>query len=383
MAYLGGAARTLGQAWAVTALLAAATAVGVPAGVALAGGSVTVAGALPLAQILAALVLLRTRWPVRTLLASIATVAAYRSAGLVDTGWVWPATVAFAGVVLAGRAGWATLIGAAFLTYAASWESTVGGHTPEWVAGQLGGETLWLAVVVAGTMAYRNRRRWRDEVAARLRQSQHERELQAGRRRAEERVRIARELHDVVAHTLAVVGVHLNVALDTVDSAPGEARDALRLAQDVRGRAMTDLKAMIGVLRDDTTAGVDSPMAQLDGLAALIDQVRMTGLAVTLDEAGDRSHVPTPVALAAYRVVQEALTNTVRHARASRVVVTLRYAPAQLTVAVTDDGSARSTDGGHGIAGMRERVEALGGSLAAGPADHGGFLVRAVLPVVC
>ncbi|MFC3499804.1 sensor histidine kinase [Micromonospora krabiensis] len=381
-AHLGGAARPHVPGWVVTALLAVATAAGVPAGVALAGGAVTVSGALPLAQTLAALVLLRSRWPLFTLLASVATVAAYRGAGLVEVGWVWPATVAFAATVLAGRIGGALAVGLGFLAYAANWEVTVGGRDPEWIAGHVGGEALWLAVVLAAALAYRNRRRWQDEVAARLEQSRHEQELAAGRRRAEERLRIARELHDVVSHTLAVVGVHLNVALDAVESAPGDARDALRLAQEVRGRAMADLGALVAVLRDDGVTGVESPVAQLDGVAALVQQVRSAGLRVTLDEVGDRSTVPTPVALAAYRVVQEALTNTVRHADAAQAVVTLRYAPDEVTVVVRDDGTAATgSAGGHGIAGMRERVEALGGRLAAGPADGGGFRVSAVLPV--
>ncbi|GGM24976.1 hypothetical protein GCM10011608_07260 [Micromonospora sonchi] len=382
MAYPGTAARPALPGWALTGLLAAATAVGVPAGVALAGGRVTVAGALALAQTLAALLLLRTRWPVGTLLASVATVAAYRAAGLVDVGWIWPATVAFAGAVLAGRVGWALATGVSALAFATSWEANVAGRAPESVAVAVGGEALWLAVVVAAALAYANRRRWQDEVAARVRQARHEQELAAGRRRAEERVRIARELHDVVSHTLAVVGVHLNVALDAVDSAPNEARDALRLAQDVRGRAMADLGALVGVLRDDSTPGVESPLPRLDGVTDLVERVRGVGLRVTLEESGDRSAVPTPVALAVYRVVQEALTNVVRHARAGRAVVALRYAPTRVTVEVCDDGTA--TPGatvGHGLAGMRDRVEALGGTLTTGPVDGGGFEVSAVLPV--
>ncbi|WP_247673488.1 sensor histidine kinase [Micromonospora sp. C51] len=365
-----------------TVLLVVTTVAAVPAGVALSGGAVTVAGALALAQTLAALLFLRTRWPVVTLVASVAAIAAYRGAGLVEHGWVWPATIAFAGAVLAGRVGWALMTGVAFLAWAVSWEASVGGHTAEWIAVRTGGEALWLTVVLTAALAYRDRRRWQDEVAARLRQSRHEQELAAGRRRAEERVRIARELHDVVSHTLAVVGVHLNVALDAVDSAPGEARDALRLAQAVRGRAMADLGALVAVLRDETAPAVESPVPGLDGVADLVEQVRAVGLGVTLHENGDRSAVPTPVAQAVYRVLQEALTNVVRHAHAARVVVTLRYEPTRVAVHVQDDGTTTpEITGGHGIDGMRDRVQALGGTMTVGPADGGGFLVSAVLPV--
>jgi signal transduction histidine kinase len=218
-------------------------------------------------------------------------------------------------------------------------------------------------------------------------------------------VRIAHELHDLVSHTLAVVGVHLNVALDTLESAPDEARDALQLAQDVRGKAMADLRALVEVLRDGSATTIEAPTAQLDGLTSLVEQVRAAGIDVELQETGDRSAVPAPVALATYRIVQEALTNTVRHAGATRAVVALCYEPAQVTVTVTDNGTLAEFDwpattgeldhpetsrptgeldadtGGHGIAGMRERVSALGGSLQAGPAARGGFTVHASIPV--
>ncbi|WP_239138900.1 sensor histidine kinase [Actinoplanes regularis] len=374
--------------WAVTAILALLTLVGVPMGIALTGGGVTVDGALPLAWTLALLVLLRRRWPVATLLAAVAAVTAMRGADLVEVGWIWPATVLFAHAVVIGRIGWAVGTGAVVLAYAASWEWAVLGNSADLVSGRVGGEVFWLALVVAIGVAYRNRRGWQEELAARVTQSAYERELDARRRRAEERVRIAHELHDLVSHTLAVVGVHLNVALDTLDSAPAEARDALELAQDVRGKAMTDLRALVDVLRDGSASTIESPAAQLDGLAGLIEQVRAAGIEVELRETGDRSAVPAPVALASYRIVQEALTNTVRHAGATRALVELSYEPARVTVTVTDDGThaepgaSGDTDStGHGIAGMRERVDALGGFLRVGPAAGSGFMVQASIPV--
>ncbi len=391
--------------WAVTAVLAVLTLVGVPTGMALTGGSVTLYGALPLAETLAILVMLRRRWPVATLLAASAAVTAMRGADLIEVGWIWPATVLFAHAVMIGRIGWAVGTGAVVLVCAASWEWAVLGHSPDLVVGRVGGEVFWLALVVAIGVAYRNRRGWQEELAARVRQSAYERDLDARRRRAEERVRIAHELHDVVSHTLAVVGVHLNVALDTLGSAPGEARDALHLAQDVRGKAMADLRAMVEVLRDGSATSIESPAAQLDGLAGLVERVRAAGIDVELQETGERSAVPAPVALASYRIVQEALTNTVRHAGATRAVVALCYEPAQVTVTVTDNGThaesgwtaitgdpdhaetSRPAGGpggadtaGHGLAGMRERVDALGGLLRVGPVAGAGFAVQASIP---
>ena len=363
-----------------TVTLAAATLAAVPATVALTGGTLTPAGVGALVPALVVAVLCAPRWPVPALLAAWAVVAAQRSAGLVETGWVWPATAVFVLAVLAGRASRAYLIGASALLYAANWEATVAGRSAEWVATHLGAEALWLIAVLAAATAYRDRQRWHAEATARQRQAEHQRAADEARRRAEERVQIARDLHDVVAHTLAVVGVHLNVALDTLDTDPDEAMTALRLAQQVRSAAMTDLKSLVGVLRDRDD---DSPpVGDLDRIDDLVDRA---GLAVTLDESGQRSAVPTPVAQAVYRIVQEALTNCLRHTTATRVHVVLRYTPDQVTVEVSDDGPVQSGPGsspgpGHGIAGMGERAAALGGTLTAGPADGGGFTVHATIP---
>jgi signal transduction histidine kinase len=359
---------------------AALTLVGVPAGLAITGGTVQSVFTLTLAAWLALLALLVRWFPVTVLIVSVVSVAALRGAQLVDAGWVWPATAAFVAVVVAGRMRTAVAVAVCALLYGFTWDFFVDlEHGPDWALAHVGGEALWIAAVIAAAHAYRATRRWQGEVAARLEQDTHERELDARRRRAEERVHIARDLHDVVSHTLAVVGVHLNVALDSFDTEPDEARESLRLAQDVRGRAMTDLKALVDVLREGSA--VAEPAAGLADLERLAEQVRAAGLEVSLTEFGERGDVPAPVATAVYRVVQESLTNTVRHAGARRVVVTLRYSPTSVVVDVQDDGhGAASVVDGHGIAGMRERVAALGGALTAtGTAT--GFSVRAMIPI--
>ncbi|MEU8813604.1 histidine kinase [Actinoplanes sp. NPDC048796] len=357
------------------------TLVGVPAGLAITGGSLDTVMTLSLAVWLAVLALLAPRWPRAVLVLSLLAVAGMRGGSLVDSGWVWPATAAFVAVVLAGHLRTAVIVGGIALAYGFAWDGYVAeGHGGNWTLAHVGGETLWLAAVLAATTAYRNTVRWQAEVAHRLEQDKHERELDARRRRAEERVGIARDLHDVVSHTLAVVGVHLNVALDAFDSDPDEARSSLRLAQEVRGRAMTDLKSLVDVLREGSAPAIGEPADGLDGLERLADQVRSAGLAVSLNEFGERALVPAPVATAVYRVVQESLTNTVRHAGAGRVAVTVRYAPASVVVDVQDDGTAPEVViDGNGIAGMRERVAALGGALTAG-AGKSGFAVRATIP---
>ncbi|MEV6342442.1 histidine kinase [Actinoplanes sp. NPDC051851] len=338
-------------------LLVAATLVGVPAGLAMTGGNTRAEMTVSLAASLVLLVLAARRWPRTALILSVLLIAAWRSARLIDTGWVWPATAIFVMTVLAGRIRTAAGTAAIALAYGLTWDWVVSRHSSDWAFAHVGGEALWLAAVLAGVVAYVSNRR--------------EREVNARRRRAEERVEIARDLHDVVSHTLAVVGVHLNVALDAFDDDPEEAREALKLAQEVRGGAMTDLKTLIGVLR------ADRPPA----LEQLVDRTRDAGLAVSMEEFGTPVELPEPVTTTIYRVVQEALTNTVRHAGASRTWITLRYAPHSVLVDVRDDG--RGSPGhqdGNGITGMRERVAALGGALTAGPGDS-GFTVRATLPL--
>jgi signal transduction histidine kinase len=352
----------------LTRTAAVLTLVGVPTGLALTGGlgPAVLVGAL--ATALAGMVLAVRRWPLGVLLLTFSTVAAWRVAHLIEAGWLWPATAALVALVLAGRLRTAVIASVFLLLWGLNWDTFGDPHPANWVLAHLGGEALWVAAVLAAATAYRNTLRWRAEVAHRLARDEQQREVEAGRRRAEERVAIARDLHDVVSHTLAVVGVHLNVALDAFDTEPDEAKASLRLAQDVRGRAMTDLKALVGVLRD-------GELPALESLDRLLGRVREAGLEVSFNEFGDPVAVPAPVAAAVFRV-----TNTVRHAGAGRVVVTVRYAPDSVLVDVQDDGTGGVASDGHGIAGMRERVAALGGALTAGPGKT-GFTVRASIPI--
>ncbi|WP_433826531.1 sensor histidine kinase [Actinoplanes sp. CA-015351] len=354
---------------------AALTLAGVPAGLAVTGGNVDAVFTGPLAVSLALAMLLAHRWPRSVLIFCLLSVFAFRSAGLIEYSAIWPATAAFVAVALSGRMRSAVAIGAFSVVYWANWDVTVGSHSMNWMFAHLGAETLVLATSLAGATAYRNQSRWRIEVAHRITQDERQREIEARRRRAEERVEIARDLHDVVSHTLAVVGVHLNVAMDSFEADPEEARASLKLAQEVRNRAMVDLKALVGVLREGEVPALES-------LEQLVEQVRAAGMTVSLNEFGDAVEVPAPVATAVYRVVQESLTNTVRHAGATRAAVTLRYSPTRVVVDVQDDGKAAAeVVDGHGIAGMRERVAALGGALTAGP-GNAGFTVRASIPIL-
>ncbi|HEY7048376.1 MAG TPA: sensor histidine kinase [Jatrophihabitantaceae bacterium] len=201
------------------------------------------------------------------------------------------------------------------------------------------------------------------------------------RRATEERLRIARDLHDVLAHSIAVINVQANTALHLMDRQPEKARTALTAINDVSKRAVVELRSMLGVLRQ---AGDEAPrapaptLAQLDELA---QRVGDAGLRVRVECDGPAAPLPADVDLAAYRIVQEALTNAARHSGGHQATVHIGYRDDGLLVEVDDDGRGGPAAPGSGLIGMAERAHALGGELAAGPRPGGGFRVRAVLPV--
>jgi signal transduction histidine kinase len=216
-----------------------------------------------------------------------------------------------------------------------------------------------------------------EERAERLERDQ---EREAARAVAEEQARIARELHDVIAHNLSVMVVQAAAANDVFDSKPEHAREALRTIEATGRGALAELRRLLGAVRGD---GADfAPQPDLAQLDELIDQVRAAGLQVVLRIEGEPRPLPAALELSAYRVVQEALTNTLKHADASRVDVALRYRDDALDVEVRDDGTGDGdgSGAGHGLIGMRERVGVFGGSLEAGPAPGGGFKVAARFP---
>jgi signal transduction histidine kinase len=211
---------------------------------------------------------------------------------------------------------------------------------------------------------------------------EEERERAAHAGAAEERARIARELHDVVAHGVALMVVQAEAGEVTVDDDPDRARASFVAIQRAGRDALVDLRQLLGVLRRDHPELLRSPQPAVANLDALLDQVRAAGLAVDLRVEGEAQPLPTGVELSAYRIVQEALTNVVKHAGRARAEVVVRYAPESLELEVLDDGQGpQANGGGHGLAGLRERVLLYGGELAAGAREGGGFRVRALLPL--
>jgi signal transduction histidine kinase len=249
---------------------------------------------------------------------------------------------------------------------------------------------VWLV----GTWA-QERRRYIGTVEERAARAEAEREARAAKAVADERSRIARELHDVVTHHVSVIVIQAGAALRALDRRPADARTAVE-AIDASGRtALADMRRMLGILAPDRVGGtadgdaVPAPMPGLDRLGELLEQVRATGLRTELSVMGTPRPLDAGVELSAYRIVQEALTNTLKHAPDARAAVTLRYEPDALELEVVDDGGsgrvphrslAHPGDPGHGLIGMQERVAVFGGSLEAGP-HGGGFRVAARLPV--
>jgi signal transduction histidine kinase len=243
------------------------------------------------------------------------------------------------------------------------------------------------AVLLAAALlgdATRNRRAYVAEVEQRAIEAERTREEEALRRVDEERLRIARELHDVTAHSLAVIAVQSGAAAHVLDSAPEEARRSLIAIRETSRDALQELRAMLGVLRGSDESS-DVPLAPTAGLARLPDLVRPleeAGLSVKVMTEGAVAELPAVVDASAYRIVQEALTNVLRHAGKAHVTVTVRRDPAALAVEIVDDGEGGEVGNeGHGIAGMRERAAALGGSFETGPREGGGWRVFARLPV--
>jgi len=318
----------------------------------------------------------RRRYPVAVLAVTLTTAL---WAGRTGADVVWIALiVAFFNAVLARKR--AAAIASLVIGYAVSvW--------PPWMIGQPGhsaGFALGLAAGLLFLLSVAELIRSRSQRAAALERS---REEETRRRASEERMRMARDLHDVVAHNISVINVQANTALHLMDRQPERARTALVTINDVSKQALVEIRSVLGVLRGVDESAPRAPSPGLARLGDLVDNAAAAGLAVRIEEEGRRAPLPADVDLAAYRIVQEALTNSARHSGGANTTVRVVYGDSALVVEVDDDGALRpgrspaSANGsGNGIAGMTERASALGGTLHAGRKPGGGFAVRAWLP---
>lgn len=244
----------------------------------------------------------------------------------------------------------------------------------------------WTGIGATAGDAVRSRRAFVAAIRERAERAERTREEEARRRVAEERLRIARDLHDVVAHHIALVNVQAGVASHVMDKRPDQAKEALAHVREASRSALNELRATVGLLRQsgDPEAPTE-PAPGLDRLDELVGTFRSAGLRVEIARADEGTTLPAAVDLAAYRVIQEALTNVQKHAgpEAKAEVSVVRVGP-NVEITVLDDGAGDdegAEDGGHGLLGMRERVTALRGTLTTGPRYGGGFRVHAILPV--
>ncbi|MFJ6085021.1 sensor histidine kinase [Streptomyces sp. NPDC092369] len=248
------------------------------------------------------------------------------------------------------------------------------------------GPVLWLMLPLVGGSRERLRRRWTDSVQARAAYAERTREEEARLRVAEERLRIARELHDVVAHHMAVANAQAGTARHLAPTHPEQAQKLLGELTATTSSALLELRATVGVLRQPDDHDTDSlePAPGLDRLPELIAKCESAGVEVTVTTEGEPRPLSPGVDLTAYRIIQEALTNVTKHGTGNGACVRLRYGDGRLLISVTNDGSG--TPGpvpgeGYGLMGMRERAHSVGGNLLAGPRPEGGFEVSTALPL--
>jgi len=240
---------------------------------------------------------------------------------------------------------------------------------------------LYTAAYLFGS-TMRNRRLYSEQLEERAAALENERAEEAKRAVAEERLRIAQDLHDVVAHSMGVIAVQAGVGAHVIDADPGEAKKSLEAISQTSRSTLAEIRRMLGVLREDENASYE-PAPGLGDLDRLVRDVEGAGLDVDVRNEGARTELPPGVDFTAYRIVQEALTNVLKHAGHARATVVVGYEDNALRLEIADDGrgvNGRTAPGGVGLMGMRERVGVYGGSFEAGPRTGGGFRVKVRIP---
>jgi signal transduction histidine kinase len=256
-------------------------------------------------------------------------------------------------------------------------------NDPRHTAGEFVFIPVLFAIAWLPGFALRERAARAEEAEERALHAERERESAARIAVAEERARIARELHDIVAHSMSVMVLQVGAVRHKLPQTLEEDRDALRDVEHTGRTALTEMRRLLGAMRHDGEDLELAPQPGLGSLDSLAEEVGRAGLPVRLHVDGERFPLPRAIDLSAYRIAQEGLTNSLKHAHASHADVTISYAPDELQIEVRDDGTGASTsDGlGHGLLGIRERVKIYGGEMTAGTAAEGGFVLRTRLPI--
>jgi signal transduction histidine kinase len=334
--------------------------------------------------------LVRRRWPSVVAVVCGAALTVLTVLGHQGELLILPSAVALYTVAVRGDRRRSLLVGVAAVAWfgGLAWLATDRSSAPVT-------EMLWPAAALLLGEVVRGRRELLAEHTAREARVAADREHRAQQRVQQERLRIAREFHDVVAHTMAAVNVQMGVAVAAFDQDPDTARAALAQARLSSREALQELRAAVTLLREAAPDESTAPAPRLGQIDDLAERARSAGVSVSVHRTIDGRELPAVVELAAYRTVQEALTNVIRHANGSAAAVSVTREDDALVVEITDDGTGTDTDGtgvpatrvsgagwgGHGLTGMAERVAAVGGRVECGPMPGGGFRVHAVLPV--
>ena len=256
-------------------------------------------------------------------------------------------------------------------------------NSPDHAPGQLVFTPVLFGIGWLAGFALRERAQRAEAAELRANQAEREREAAARIAVAEERARIARELHDIVAHAVSVMVLQVGAVRHNLPDTLERDSDALRGVEQTGRAALGEMRRLLGAMRSDGEDAERSPQPGLARLDSLIEEIGRAGLPVRLQVEGERIPLPAAIDLSAYRIVQEGLTNALKHARASQADVLVRYGPAEVQIEVRDNGGgALSDDGlGHGLIGVRERVKIYGGEMSAGTASGGGFILSTRLPL--
>lgn len=330
----------------------------------------------------ALLITLRRRWPV-AVLAVVTIAAAWAVAARGESYTLTTVSVICAYTLASHRrrtTAWIAGAGAALVVFLAA----VGFDGQVWDSAETLEDLAWMGMAIALGDALRTRRAYVAAVEERAERAEQSRDQEARRRVAEERLHIARELHDVVAHHIALINVQTEVASHLLRLQPDQAEEALTHIRQAVSTVLEELSTVLTVLRHaDDPETTTEPTPGLNRLGGLLDSVAATGLQVAHQQDGEPRPLPSAVDLAAYRIVQESLTNVRKHGGEPTAHLRLSYTPTGLTIAVnnrTRPTTSPHPNPGHGLTGMRERATSVGGTLDAGPDTNGHFAVRAFLP---
>ncbi|NLU62092.1 sensor histidine kinase [Rhodococcus sp. HNM0563] len=330
-------------------------------------------------------VLFRRRRPVEALVLTAVMFVTYYALSFPPIGLALPLAIPLYSAAERGHLRWATVIAGALVLLSTVVRVGQGDELRYLLGFELAGSTGLLAAVIALGDSVRSRRTLREEMERGERAAELEREREATRRVEDERLLIARDLHDLLAHTITVIALHTDVAIETMKDDPPLARRSLTSVREACTRTVTELHATVVALRSPAgtpSEGDRAPTAGLGDLQRLVDTVSEAGVAVRIEIHGTAVPVPAVVGATAYRIVQEALSNVLRHADATEAVVAVNYSNDVVQVSIHDNGrgvSGSATEG-WGLAGMRERAGLLGGSVEAHPVEGGGFVVDARIP---